>query len=224
MREGFEVTALEPTGEGFLHFDRMRQMVLNTARFQRSSPTILDLPAECLAAVNRFDYAFSVNAMEQVDDVAGVLETVGKSLAVGASYRVTCPNYLFPYEQHFNIPIFFSKRLTGRLIGQEIFGSQRMPDPTGVRKYPNWINAAQVTRYVRRLLGLRLAFNCSMLISTLERIVSDLEFDERRSPSMRRFISGLAGLRMQCIRKLVPVLLQPISNCSIQKISDVELC
>ncbi len=54
IREGFEVTALEPTGEGFSHFDQMRQMVLDKARAHGCCPTILDLPAERLAAVNCF--------------------------------------------------------------------------------------------------------------------------------------------------------------------------
>jgi SAM-dependent methyltransferase len=224
MREGFEVTALEPTGEGFSHFDQMRQMVLNKARSQGCCPTILDLPAERLAAVNYFDYAFSVNVMEHVDDVARVLETVGKSLTVGASYRFTCPNYLFPYEPHFNIPTFFSKQLTERLLGRRIFGSQRMPDPSGTWKSLNWINVVQLGRYARRLSGLRVTFNRSMLVSTLERIVSDPDFAARRSPNMRRFLSGLVRLRMHCLLGFVPALLQPIIDCSIQKISDVEMC
>ena len=164
MREGFDVTALEPTGEGFSHFDQMRQMVLDKARSHGCCPTILDLPAERLAAVNCFDYAFSVNVMEHVDDVARVLETVGKSLTVGASYRFTCPNYLFPYEPHFNIPTFFSKQLTERLLGRKIFDSQRVPDPSGTWKSLNWINVVKVGRCVRRLSGLRVTFNRSMLV------------------------------------------------------------
>ncbi len=224
MREGFEVTALEPTGEGFSHFDQMRQMVLNKARSQGCCPTILELPAESLAAVNCFDYAFSVNVMEHVDDVARVLGTVGRSLTVGAIYRFTCPNYLFPYEPHFNIPTFFSKRLTEKLMGRKIFGSQRVPNPFGVWKSINWINVLQVLRLVRRLSEFRVTFNRSMLVSTLGRIVSDPDFAARRSPGMRRFLSGLVRLRMHYLLGLVPAMLQPIIDCSIQKISDVEMC
>lgn len=224
MREGFEVTALEPTGEGFSHFDQMRHMVLNKARSQGCCPTILDLPAERLVAVSCFDYAFSVNVMEHVDDVARVLETVGRSLSVGAIYRFTCPNYLFPYEPHFNIPTFFSKRLTESLMGRKIFGNERVPNPFGVWKSLNWINVLQVGRCVRRLSELRVTFNRSMLVSTLGRIVADPKFAARRSPSMRRFLSGLVHLRMHYLLGLVPALLQPIIDCSIQKISDVEIC
>jgi len=224
VREGFAVTALEPTGDGFSHFAQMRQMVLNNARSQGCCPTIVDLPAERLAAVNCFDYAFSVNVMEHVDDVARVLETVGKSLTVGANYRFTCPNYLFPYEPHFNIPTVFSKQLTERLLGRKIFGSQSVTDPSGTWKSLNWINVVQVGKYVRRLPGFKVTFNRSILVSTLVRILSDPNFAARRSPGMRRFLSGLVRLRMHYLLGLVPALLQPIIDCEIHKISDVEMC
>ncbi|MDO9224749.1 MAG: hypothetical protein Q8M09_03920 [Pseudomonadota bacterium] len=222
MREGFDVTALEPTGDGFCHFGQMRQVILNTAYSLGCCPAILDLPAERLSAVNRFDYAFSVNVMEHVNDVASVLIKVGTSLTIGATYRFTCPNYLFPYEPHFNIPTLFSKKLTEKLLARKIFCSRTVPDPSGTWKSLNWISVYQVGHYVRQLLWLRLTFNRSMLVSTLERIVSDPDFAARRSPSMRFLLGSLVHFRVHRLFGLVPALLQPIMDCSIQKISDVE--
>lgn len=224
MREGFDVTALEPTGDGFTHFHQMREMVLNKARFQKCCPTILDLPAEKLDMVNRYDYAFSVNVMEHVDDVAMVLDAVGKSLADGASYRFTCPNYLFPYEPHFNIPTLFSKKLTERMLGGKIFRSHRVPDPAGTWKSLNWINVVQVGRCVRRASGLRVTFNRSMLVTTLGRMVSDPSFAARRSPCVRRFLSGLVRLRMHYLLGFVPARFQPIIDCRVEKISATGIC
>lgn len=224
MREGFDVTALEPVGDGFSHFDQMRQVVLDKARALGCCPKILELPAEYLAEVNCFDFAFSVNVMEHVNDVERVLESVGNSLKVGASYRFTCPNYLFPYEPHFNIPTLFSKQLTERLMGRKIFESQRVPDPSGTWKSLNWINVLRVGRFVRRLSGIRVTFNRAMLMSTLERVTSDPDFAARRSPSMRSFLSGLVRSRIHYLLGLVPPLLQPIIDCRMLKISDVEKC
>lgn len=223
-REGFEVTALEPIGDGFSHFDQMRQMVLNKARSLGCCPTILDLPAEHFAAVNCFDYAFSVNVMEHVDDVGRVLENVGISLTAGATYRFTCPNYLFPYEPHFNIPTLFSKQLTERLLGRKIFGSQKVPDPSGTWKSLNWINVVQVGKYVRRLSGFTMTFNRSMLVSTLERIASDQDFAGRRSPAMRGLLLVLVRLRMHHLFRLVPAVFQPIMDCRVEKAADSEAC
>jgi 2-polyprenyl-3-methyl-5-hydroxy-6-metoxy-1,4-benzoquinol methylase len=116
VREGFQVTALEPTGAGFSHFERMRKLVLQRAEVLGCLPRMLDQSAEALSEQNCFDYAFSVNVMEHVEDIALSIGNVGSSLKHGATYRFTCPNYLFPYEPHFNIPTLFSKRLTEKLL------------------------------------------------------------------------------------------------------------
>src|SRR5271169_6838017 len=97
VREGFQVTALEPTGHGFSHFKRLRELVMNRAEILGCLPRMLDQPAEMLSERGRFDYAFSVNVMEHVEDVMLTISNVVSSLKPGATYRFTCPNYMFPY-------------------------------------------------------------------------------------------------------------------------------
>ncbi len=223
-REGFDVTALEPVGNGFSHFDQMQQMILKKACSLECNPTILALPAESLTVSQQFDYVFSVNVMEHVDDVEGVLKNVGKSLNIGAVYRFTCPNYLFPYEPHFNIPTFFSKQLTERLLREKIFNNPTMPDPAGTWKSLNWIDVIQVVKYVRGVPGLKLNFNRSMLTTTLERIASDQDFAERRSPAVRSLLLILVRLRAHYLFALIPAVFQPIMDCRIEKIAELETC
>jgi 2-polyprenyl-3-methyl-5-hydroxy-6-metoxy-1,4-benzoquinol methylase len=170
VREGFEVTALEPTGDGFSHFDQMQRMVLLSAQSIGCCPKILDLPAEKFNVLGRFEYAFSINVMEHVSDVSSVLEQVGRSLTHGACYRFTCPNYIFPYEPHFNMPTLFSKRLTELVLRRKIFGNSNLPDPAGTWKSLNWINVLQIKQLVRKITGLKVTFNQSILTSTFERI------------------------------------------------------
>lgn len=222
MREGFAVTALEPVSVGFSHFDEMRRLVLDRARALACCPEIIDQAAEVLAVDQRFDYAFSVNVMEHVGDVALVLKNVGRSMRVGASYRFTCPNYLFPYEPHFDIPTLFSKRLTERLLGEKIFASSRMGDPAGTWQSLNWITVPQVKSYVRRLPGLRLTFNRSMLVSTLERVASDPDFAGRRSPALRRLLTMVVSWRMHHLFGGIPAALQPIMDCRLEKIGESQ--
>jgi SAM-dependent methyltransferase len=222
IREGFEVTALEPIGDGFSHFDQMRQLVLVVAHSQDCCPKILDQPAEELDAINRFDYAFSVNVMEHVGDVACVLGAVGNSLAVGASYRFTCPNYIFPYEPHFNIPILVSKKLTERVWRRKIFGSTTVPDPVGAWRSLNWINVVQVKRIIGGEDGFRVFFNRSMLASTLERIGLDTEFARRRSPVIRIVIMMLVRFRIHYLFNLIPAAMQPVIDCRIEKTNSLE--
>lgn len=220
VREGFDVTALEPTGDGFSHFQEMRKIILEEGAARDLQPLILDIPVEQLDFDGCFDYAYSVNVMEHVDDVEKALSNVGKGLVVGACYRFTCPNYLFPYEPHFNIPTLFSKTLTERILGSKIFSSQSMPDPAGTWKSLNWINVIQVGRIVRKQPGLNPSFDRSMLVKTLERIATDSVFAERRSPLIRSLILLIVRSRMHKLFGLLPASLQPIMDCRIEKFNS----
>lgn len=222
VRAGFDVTAIEPTGSGFSHFGEMRKMVLEVASRQGCAPKVLDLAAEALEVHDWTDYAFSVNVMEHVNDVALVIANVGRSLRVGASYRFTCPNYLFPYEPHFNIPNLISKKLTERVFSRKIFGATNMPDPLGTWKSLNWINAWRIRRVARRLPWVRVSFNRSLLVTALERIVTDSQFAGRRSPMMRKILRTLVNLKLHRLFRFMPAMIQPVIDCRVQKISESE--
>lgn len=221
-REGFAVTGLEPTGFGFAHFDRMRELILECARDQDCLPQILDSTAEDLTLANCFDYGFSVNVMEHVGDVELSLFRVGRSLKPGASYRFTCPNYLFPYEPHFNIPTLFSKRLTERLLRRKIHAHPTMPDPSGLWKSLNWINVLGVRYMAKRLPELKISFNTTFFVSTLERVASDSDFAERRSPLTRKIILLLVKFRLHQLFGFMPAVMQPVMDCTVEKLSRPE--
>lgn len=220
VREGFMVTALEPTGGGFSHFSRMRQIVQEVACSAGCCPRILDVSGECMSEQSVFDFAFSINVMEHVNNVSLVLERVGASLAGGATYRFTCPNYHFPYEPHFNIPTLFSKSLTERLLGRKIFASQAMADPAGTWNSLNWISVSRVRKSVARLPDLRVDFNRELLVSTLERMVSDHDFASRRSPLLRKLLAVLVGSRAHRLCRFIPATIQPIMDCSVVKVGS----
>lgn len=218
-REGFEVTALEPTGLGFSHFEQLRELVRDRAESLGCLPHVVDLPAEDFAGKNTYNFAFSVNVMEHVNDVPRVMANIADCLVTGASYRFTCPNYLFPYEPHFNIPTLFSKKLTQKVLFRKIFGCQTMPDPSGTWESLNWINVLQVGRAARRLKDVKAVFNRSLLVSTLERVAVDQSFASRRSPAMRSVLLWFVRLRLHQLFRLVPAVFQPIMDCRLQKLA-----
>ena len=223
VREGFVVTGLEPTASGFSHFEHMRHMVLERATALGCSPRVLNLTAEDFYEYNSFNYAFSVNVMEHVDDVERVVVNVGRCLVVGASYRFTCPNYLFPYEPHFNIPTLFFKRLTEMVLSQKILSRKDMPDPSGTWKSLNWISVLKVRRISKKLPWLRVTFNRLLFVSTLERISSDKEFSNRRSPAILKLLIIFVRLRLHKLLRFMPATLQPIIDCRVERISDLDI-
>jgi SAM-dependent methyltransferase len=222
VQEGFEVTGLEPIGTGFSHFERMRQIILARATTLGCLPQIINLTAEAITEKNSFEYAFSINVMEHVNDVERVLANVADSLKVGAIYRFTCPNYAFPYEPHFDIFTIFSKRLTEKLRHQKIFGSNKMLDPSGTWASLNWINVVQVRNFAKRLPGIKVSFNTNILVSTLDRLTFDKSFASRRSWMMRGVLVMLVRLRLHALFRFVPAMFQPIMDCTIEKVLDME--
>ena len=162
-REGYAVTAVEPSGRGFSHLDRLRKIILDYATERGFAPTLFKVPAEDLDFDSEFDFAFSISVMEHVVDVDLVLRRVLSAIRMGGHYRFVCPNYLFPYEPHFNIPTLFSKALTERLFGKYIRSSQSVVDPEGTWTSLNWISVSHVRRICCKELGAEPIFNRSVL-------------------------------------------------------------
>lgn len=148
IREGFTVTALEPIGTGFSAFAELQAIVLAYSRGRGIAPRILACNVEDLEEARRYDFAFSINVMEHVDNVPGAVRRILDGLRPGATYRFVCPNYSFPYEPHFDMLTLFSKRLTGRLRRRDILNNQIMADPEGMWQSLNWITVGEIKKAV----------------------------------------------------------------------------
>ena len=216
-REGFRVTALEPIGPGFSHFEQLRDLVLELSHMRGHSPTLLPVPAEQLGMVDCVDLAFSLNVMEHVEDVPRVLNTVARSLKVGGKYRFTCPNYLFPYEPHFNIFTFFSKGLTARMRPQKIFGRTDIQDASELWRTLNWITVSEVVDAISNHPDLEIHFNRRYLVSTVERIGSDAQFSARHAGPLNVFLHALLRTRLHRMLVMVPSAMQPLMDCTVFK-------
>lgn len=216
-REGFAVTAIEPTGVGFGSFEELGAMVLQLAARDGAAPTIARCKAEEFTSDARFALAFSVNVMEHVDSPEQTIARVSAALSPGGSYRFLCPNYLFPYEPHFDIPTVGSKALTRRLMRGRIEGNASMDDPVGVWKSLNWITVPQVKRMAGTDQSLAADFRTSTLEWMLERAVSDAEFARRRAGWMVAAIRMLRALHLLRLAALVPAACQPIMDARLTK-------
>lgn len=161
--------------------------------------------------------------MEHVGNVSIVIEKITKSLKLGASYRFTSPNYLFPYEPHFNIPILFSKQITEKLLEKKIFGNKKMTDPSGIWRSLNWINVLQVRKIVQQLPDVQVTFNRCLLVATIARIASDPNFANRRSTLVRLILLILVKLQLHRLSRFIPAELQPIIDCRLQKSAISEV-
>ena len=216
VREGFRVTALEPMGEGFSSFNELQKVIREYAEQTGCMPRILEFRAEDLSHQGMYDFAFSINVMEHVDDVAVTITNVIESLRPGRAYRFSCGNYKFPYEHHFGIPIIWNKAVTGKLFRRKIASATRVGDPAGLWRSLNWISVPML-RWIARDQGLSLAFGRSYFSTMLRRFVEDPYFSARR-PRWMRFtvrLIMLSGFDLLLIR--FPADYHPLIDCSITR-------
>jgi len=217
QREGFQVTALEPIGSGFSLFLELQRHVRLFADQKGFCPEILPISVESLDIHGKFDFAFSFNVMEHVANVESAVSRVHASLKPGSEFRFYCPNYIFPYEPHFNIPTLFSKRLT-YMIFRKLILNPKADDPQGLWDSLNWINALKVQRTARRLRATQISFDSDALFNILERSVRDREFAARRSSFIVSLIRTLVDCQLHRIAKLIPISLQPTMDCRVRKV------
>ena len=217
-REGFVITAIEPTGVGFGALEELGELVLEVAARDGVMPRVVRCKAEEFRSDARYEFAFSVNVMEHVDAPGIAIERVSASLSPGGSYRFLCPNYVFPYEPHFNIPTFGSKALTERLLRRRIQSDTGTDDPIGVWRSLNWITVPQVRRMAAADASLSIAFQRRTLASILERAVGDVEFAKRRAPWMVTAIKVLRATRLLRFASLVPATCQPVMDVRLTKV------
>jgi SAM-dependent methyltransferase len=217
-REGFAITVIEPTGVGFGAFDELGEIVLSLAARDGVMPRVVRCKAEEFRSDTQFQFAFSVNVMEHIAAPDVAIERVSASLLSGGSYRFLCPNYVFPYEPHFNIPTFGSKSVTECLLRRRIQASTRVFDPIGVWKSLNWITVPQVRRMAAADASLAVAFQRRTLASMLERAVGNVEFAKRRAPWMVTAVKALRAAGLLRFASLVPATCQPIMDVRLTKL------
>jgi hypothetical protein len=152
--------------------------------------------------------------MEHVDDVALVLQRVWAALCPGASYRFVCPNYTFPYEPHFAIPTLLSKRLTERMFHRRILASPTVVDPGGTWTSLNWISVASVRQIAREAFAVEPEFDQAMMHRYVHRAMDDASFQRRHSPFVRRLLTLLDTVSAF---KLIPVSIQPVMSCRLER-------
>lgn len=213
--EGYEVVALEPIGTGFSDFHHLQQVVLEFAQTRGIAPTVLPIPVEDLLEREHFDLAFSLNVMEHVGNVTEAIAHVVAALKPGAAYSFFCPNYTFPYEPHFGIPIVGSKQLTARLFKRFIQDSRRVQDPLGVWGSLNWISVGIVDRACSRIEGIHWSYDRSAVTRAFQRVTTDPQFASRRAPWMRRASKWLVATGAHRLASLIPASLQPAIDCTI---------
>lgn len=129
------------------------------------------IKADEVKTLNRqFDFIFSNNVLEHIDNIEESFEAMASVLKPGGKMKHNCPNYFVPYEPHFGIPLIpgfpkLTEKLFPKLKTDELWNTIY------------FLTARDVRRLARKN-RLDLSFDREHLLKTFQRL--DVEENFRK--------------------------------------------
>lgn len=207
---GFDVISLEPGGAGF--GDRHRAGLRLLHHLEIDPRGWLQTGIEDFTGVPPFDVIFSYFVLEHLADLDRSFRAMAALLAPGGLMVHCCPNYVVPYEPHYNLLL-----VPGRPRLTALFrpGLSR----AGLWRGLNFITARQVAGLCARH-GLTPNFRPGMGARACERLLADPLFAARKRgmawPVAQLRKTGLLAL----LRHLPPALATPMEFSAVRADGD----
>ena len=169
---------IEPFGDGFSSLSGLNSLVrdlgveLDIIGYEDFEPSL------------KYDLIYCVNVFEHVADWSHFLNWACEKLNDGGVFFVLCPNYSFPYESHFRIPIIWNKQLTFNIFKRIISSFEEKNDAYGLWNSLNFVTKKDVKRFItlnKSRLGFQLIDEIQIIDHMLDRIIDDAEFRKRQA-------------------------------------------
>lgn len=212
--EGFKVTSVEPVGEGFRGISYIMNVYLEISKKEDLTFNLIQSPIEDCTFDHKFDFAFSINVMEHLQNPYSVLNQIIGLLKINAKYRFFCPNYDFPYEPHFGKWLFIRKHAAFYLQASRAHSDLISSDEaSGLLSSLNFLTLRHLKNSVKSR-GIRFEPNRNALYEILSRSSYDLELGKRH-PGISRITRVVYALRLHYLAKLFPTNFQPIMDVQV---------
>lgn len=132
---------------------------------------------------SKYDFIFCINVFEHVDNWRHFIDWASNNLKETGGFLVLCPNYGFPYESHFKIPITLNKQLTFKIFKKHILNYEKNNKCCGLWNSLNFVKKRDVLAYCKdNTSKIRLSVNddISIIDDMIDRVVDDPEFKKRQ--------------------------------------------
>jgi SAM-dependent methyltransferase len=215
--EGFTVTTVEPVSEGFTGIEYIMNVFLEIAQSETLKFSLIEIPIEDCEYDRGFDFIFSINVMEHLNDPYSVLIQMNRALKFGSKYRFFCPNYDFPYEPHFGKWIFSRKNDAFHLKPKFANESKiELIDSSGLYLSINYITRRKIRSYLTKH-NLVFQFNRNALYEICVRSLDDSGLQERHR-MLYKTVLLMKRMKLLGLVRLFPDNLQPIIDMTILKV------
>ena len=163
-------------GNGFSSLKELNSLV------QKNNIKIENCRYEEYFTSKKYDLIYCVNTFEHVEDWRVFLDWVSKRLTDGGFFFVLCPNYSFPYESHFRVPILVNKKFTYWLFKKYIDKFEESNECAGLWASLNFVKKRDIKKYIYNNKNLSLNFcdEIEIIDDMVSRITKDTEFRKRQ--------------------------------------------
>lgn len=127
----------------------------------------------------KFKLIFLVNVFEHLPDWRHFLKFVNEKLETDGVCIILCPNYNFPYEPHFKIPVIFNKNITFKFFGKYISNFEDKNKCFGLWESLNFVKIGKASKFASSI-GLNVNYNTKIFSDMLDRLQTDQEFYKRQ--------------------------------------------
>lgn len=206
------VTSLEPESSGFGKMSTFRKIILDAWPVE-TEPEFRDCFVDEMPDEDTFDFIYSINVLEHVPEPETLIKEIYDRLGPGGMAWFVLPNYSFPYEQHFEIPIILNKSVTGRLFRNKIENHKVSPDPKGLWAELSWPTQKTLSQFLNSS-GWHHQFHRTVLEGYFHRM-SDPVFIGRKG-NLYRALRPLIKLLKPAVARL-PLRILPIIEFTVSK-------
>ena len=191
---------IEPFGEGFSSLTSLNSLS------RENGVSIKNIGYEDLSTNYKYDLIFCINVFEHLNNWRNFLKKMSSLLKKNGKLIVLCPNYGFPYESHFRIPVLLNKKITYYFFKKFIRRFENKNDCRGLWESLNFVKKRDVIDYLKDSIyskNLAMKDNLSILDFMVNRITSDREF-RKRQRIIGTIAIALRGIGILNILKLFP--------------------
>lgn len=165
---------IEPIGQGFARFESALDVIAERYHLAVHRTTF-----EAFETSQRFDLIFSLNVLEHVDSWRDCLAKAHGLLRPGGAAVFLCPNYSFPYEPHYALPVIVNKAVTARIFRKQIAKYDEEHQTTDLWASINFIKKREVVAFCRER-GIKLTFDDAIMTRMVEKLWTDDHFANRQ--------------------------------------------
>ncbi len=176
---------LDPHESGFHNYENIKKKLPKNENLEFKKSHLKDLYNKA-----KFDLIFSFNVFEHVEDQSSFINDSYQLLNDGGKQIIFSPNYDFPYEPHFVIPLIINKSLTFKLFKSKINNHEQKTNEIGLW---NGLNLNGKRKIKKMLIKKKISFKFDDNIQ--EKIFERISNDQSKYFKKRQnFVSKLALL------------------------------